>query len=464
MTGTKQKTIEKPVTLEGIGLHTGHLSKVTFRPAEINAGTSFVRTDLPERPVIPALVGSVVSVLRGTSLGNAHARVHTVEHILAAVAGLGIDNLIIEIEADEPPALDGSAKEFVDALLKAGIVEQDAPREYLAVEKTIIYHDDKQAVDLVIVPSAEFRVTYMIDYPNKALGTQYTSLYVMDEFAREFAPARTYCRISEAERLKSDGLIQGGTLDNAVVFIDQKPESAYLKRLAALFNLKDEDLTTDGETLGNRPLRFPNEPVRHKVVDLLGDLALVGLPLRGHVLAARAGHAAHIELARRLRKEYETTLLTRKYGSKSGTGYIFDSKAIERLLPHRYPMLLVDRILELRPGEKVVGLKNVTRNEPFFDGHFPGHAIMPGVLLIEAMGQTGGVLLLNSVEEPENKVVYFTGLDNVRFRKTVHPGDQIIFSVEMQIFRRGMCKMRGEARVDDVLVAEADLSAVVVDR
>jgi UDP-3-O-[3-hydroxymyristoyl] N-acetylglucosamine deacetylase/3-hydroxyacyl-[acyl-carrier-protein] dehydratase len=224
MTGTKQKTIEKPVTLEGIGLHTGHLSKVTFRPAEINAGTSFVRTDLPERPVIPALVGSVVSVLRGTSLGNAHARVHTVEHILAAVAGLGIDNLIIEIEADEPPALDGSAKEFVDALLKAGIVEQDAPREYLAVEKTIIYHDDKQAVDLVIVPSAEFRVTYMIDYPNKALGTQYTSLYVMDEFAREFAPARTYCRISEAERLKSDGLIQGGTLDNAVVFFFNKPQ------------------------------------------------------------------------------------------------------------------------------------------------------------------------------------------------------------------------------------------------
>ncbi|MFH1011292.1 MAG: bifunctional UDP-3-O-[3-hydroxymyristoyl] N-acetylglucosamine deacetylase/3-hydroxyacyl-ACP dehydratase [bacterium] len=464
MMGTKQKTIARPVSLAGTGLHTGHASRVTFRPAEINAGICFVRTDLSERPVIPALVGSVVSVLRETTLGNAHVRIHTVEHVLAAAAGLGIDNVVIEVSADEPPALDGSIKEFVDLLLDAGIVEQDAPREYLAVEKTILYHNEEDGVDLVIVPSDEFRVTYMIDYPNKALGTQYTSLYSMDEFVREFAPARTFCRISEAERLKAEGLAQGGTLDNALVFIDQKPDSAYLKRLAQLYQLKDEDLVTDTETLGNRPLRFPNEPVRHKVVDLLGDLALVGLPLRGHVLAARAGHAAHIELARRLRKEYETTLLTRKYGSKSGTGYIFDSQAIERLLPHRYPMLLVDRILDLRPGEKVVGFKNITRNEPFFDGHFPGHSIMPGVLLIEAMGQTGGILLLNSVEDPETKVVYFTGLDNVRFRKPVVPGDQVIFSVEMQMFRRGMCKMRGEARVDDVVVAEADMSAIVVDR
>jgi len=461
---TKQKTIARPVTLSGIGLHTGHATRVTFQPAEIGAGICFVRTDLPEKPVIPALVSAVVSVARGTTLGNANYRVHTVEHILAAVAGLGIDNLAIEISGDEPPALDGSAKGFAEALLDSELVEQDAPREYLVVQKTIIYHNEEQGVDLVIVPSSEFRVTYMIDYPSKALGTQYTSLYSLEEFVPEFAPARTFCRISEAEHLRAQGLVQGGNLDNALVFLDQKPKPSDLKHLAELFHLQESDLVLGEETLGNRPLRFPNEPARHKVVDLIGDLALVGLPLRGHVLAARAGHAAHIELARRLRKEYDTTLITRKYGSRLGTGYVFDSHAIERLLPHRYPMLLVDRILELTPGEKVIGLKNVTRNEPFFDGHFPGHSIMPGVLLIEAMGQTGGVLLLNSVENPESKMVYFTGLDNVRFRKPVHPGDQIYFTVELQMFRRGICKMRGEARVEDVIVAEADMSALVVDR
>ncbi|MBU1708117.1 bifunctional UDP-3-O-[3-hydroxymyristoyl] N-acetylglucosamine deacetylase/3-hydroxyacyl-ACP dehydratase [bacterium] len=464
MTGTKQKTIAKSVSISGVGLHTGHTSKLTFQPAEINTGIRFVRTDLSEKPVIPALVTEVVLVDRGTTLGHNGAEIHTVEHILAAVAGLGIDNLTIEVDGDEPPAADGSAKEFVEALISADVIEQDAPREYLAIEKTLIYHNEEQGVDLVIVPSNEFRVTYMIDYPNRSLGTQYTSLYSMDEFVKDFAPARTFCLLSEAKSLKESGLIQGGNLDNAVVFVDQELDMTELKNLAQLFHLRKEDLVLGEETLGNRPLRFPNEPARHKVADLIGDLTLVGLPIRGHVLAARSGHAAHIELAKLLRKEYEKTLITRKYGSKSGTGYIFDAQAIERLIPHRYPMLLVDRILELTPAEKVVGLKNVSRNEPFFDGHFPGHSIMPGVLLIEAMGQTGGVLLLNSVENPESKVVYFTGLDNVRFRKPVIPGDQIIFTVEMSMFRRNICKMSGIARVEDVIVAEADLSAVVIDR
>lgn len=464
MTGTKQRTIARPVSVSGIALRTGQASKMTFRPAEIGTGVRFVRTDLAERPVIPALVSAIVGVVRGTTLGSDDVHICSVEHVLAAIGGLGIDNLIIEANTGEPPALDGSAKEFVDALLDAGLVEQDAPREYLVVEKTLIYHDEEQGVDLVIIPSDEFRVTYMIDYPNQFLGTQYTSLYSMEEFVEDFAPARTFCLLSEAERLKADGLIEGGSLGNAVVFVDRKLEGAELKRFAQLFGLGEEDLVVSDKTLGNKPLRFPNEPVRHKVLDLIGDLTLVGLPLRGHVLAARAGHAAHIELARLLRKQYETTLITRKYGSRAGTGYVFDSQAIERLMPHRYPMLLLDRILELIPGEKVVGLKNVTRNEPFFDGHFPDHAIMPGVLIIEAMGQTGGVLLLNSIQNPENKVVYFTGLDNVRFRKPVLPGDQVYFLVKMLMFRRGMCKMHGEARVEDVLVAEADMSAIVVDR
>jgi UDP-3-O-[3-hydroxymyristoyl] N-acetylglucosamine deacetylase / 3-hydroxyacyl-[acyl-carrier-protein] dehydratase len=303
----------------------------------------------------------------------------------------------------------------------------------------------------------------MIDYTHPSIGTQYTSMYSLDEFVAEFAGARTFCLLSETEKLKESGLIQGGGLQNAVVFVDRELADEDLDRMRKLFHY-DGRVVLGHSTLDNRELRFRNEPVRHKALDLIGDLALVGVPIKGHVLAARGGHASHVEVARMLRKAYETQQITRKYGSKGGRGYVFDSNAIEKLLPHTYPMLLVDRILELVPLERVVGLKNVTRNEPFFQGHFPGHPVMPGVLIIEAMGQTGGVLLLNSVENPESKVVYFTGLDNVKFRKTVIPGDQIRFTVNMVMFRRGICKMRGEAYVDQVLVAEADMSAVIVDR
>jgi UDP-3-O-[3-hydroxymyristoyl] N-acetylglucosamine deacetylase / 3-hydroxyacyl-[acyl-carrier-protein] dehydratase len=314
-----------------------------------------------------------------------------------------------------------------------------------------------------VVPSAEFRITYMIDYTHPSIGTQYTSMYSLDEFVAEFSAARTFCLLSETEQLKGQGLIQGGSLSNAVVFVDRELSAEDLNHLKKVFH-HDGEVKLGVSTLDDRPLRYRNEPVRHKALDLVGDLALVGVPIKGHVLVARGGHASHVEVARMLRKAYETQLVTRKYGSKSGRGYVFDSTAIEKLLPHSYPMLLVDRILELTPLERVVGLKNVTRNEPYFEGHFKGHPVMPGVLIIEAMGQTGGVLLLNSVEKPETKVVYFTGLDNVKFRRTVVPGDQIRFTVVMTMFRRGLCKMRGEAQVDGVLVAEADMTAVIVDR
>ena len=459
----RQKTISRSVSLTGIGLHTGHPAHLTFRPAEPGTGVRFRRADVGEGVEIPALVESVIEISRGTVLGKNGAKVYTVEHVLGAVAGLGIDNLVIELSSDEPPIMDGSARPFVEALQEAGLVEQDAAREYFELERTLSYSNEKEAVDIVVVPSAEFRITYMIDFDHPSIGTQYTSMYSLDEFVTEFSPARTFCLLSETEELKARGLIQGGSLENSVVFVDRELDAGDLERLKQVFHHKGQ-VSLGGPTLDNRELRFRNEPVRHKAVDLLGDLSLVGVPIKGHVLAARGGHPSHIEVARMLRKAWETQRLTRKYGSKTGRGYVFDSPAIENLLTHTYPMLLVDRILELTPAERVVGLKNVTRNEPFFNGHFPGHPVMPGVLIIEAMGQTGGVLLLNSVENPQSKVVYFTSLDNVKFRRTVVPGDQVLFTVVMTLFRRGMCKMHGEAHVDGVLVAEADMSAVIVDR
>lgn len=459
----RQHTIQGPISLNGIGLHTGHPSGLTFKPAEPNTGIVFIRTDQVDAKPIPAIVDYVVDVSRATVLGNANTRVHTVEHVLAALTGLKIDNVIVELTADEPPAMDGSALPFVDALKKVGIVEQDGERVYMEVEKTYAYHDEKNAVDIVVVPSEEFRVTYMIDYKHMSIGTQYTSMYSMEEFLEEFSRARTFCLLSEMETLHKAGLIQGGTLENAVVYVDREFSDQEFAHLREVFGF-DHDIDRTHTVLGNYKLRYPNEPVRHKVLDLVGDLTLVGAPIKGHVLVARGGHASHIEVARQLRKVFEAQKVTRRFGSKSGAGYVFDAQAIQNLLPHRYPVLLVDRILELTPEERVVGLKNVTRNEQFFEGHFPEHPIMPGVLIIEAMGQTGGVLLLNSVEKPETKVVYFTGLDNIKFRKPVIPGDQLRFTVDMLLFRRGICKMKGEARVDGVLVAEADMTAVVVDK
>jgi len=461
----RQRTIKGSISVSGIGLHTGNPCSLTFHPAPENHGVKFKRLDVSNSPLIPALIDHVVDISRGTTIGLNGVNVHTVEHVLAALAGMEIDNVLIELTANEPPVGDGSALPYMDALRNAGSEEQTAPKEYLEIEKTLIYHNDEKGIDLVVVPAPVFRITYMVDYRNPALGTQYTSMYDLEEeFYKEFAPARTFCFLSEVEMLKEQGLIKGGSTDNALVIIDREVNESEFGRLKRQFGLRSSVIKGDNGILDGRQLRFYNEPVRHKVLDLIGDLALLGFPIKGHVLAARAGHAAHIELVRMIRKEYEKKKVIRIYQGKVSRDIIFDAGAISKILPHRYPFLLVDRILDLSPGERVAGLKCVSINEPFFQGHFPGYPIMPGVLVIEALGQAGGVLLLNSVDNPESKLVFFTGFDEVRFRKPVQPGDQLYLKVDMEFFRRGLCRMKGKAYVNDVIVAEATMTAVVKDR
>ena len=461
----RQTTIAKPVSLHGVGLHTGVETNLTFSPAPPGHGITFVRTDLEHAPEVPADIDHVVDLVRGTTIGIGEARIATVEHVLAAIRGLEIDNVVVALDNIEPPVMDGSARPFVDKLLQADIEVQDAPREYLEITEPISYSEPDRAIDLVVLPSDKLRITFLVDYRNPALGTQYTSLVSLrDEFAEEFAPARTFCFLSELESLKSQDLIKGGTLDSAVVICDIGKTQKDVDQLAALFGIRERVPIGTTGILADRPLRFPNEPVRHKAVDLVGDLALIGVPLKAHVLAARSGHQANVALARKIRGLYQKAQFQRKFGAEGRRDAVMDIRSILKIMPHRYPFLLIDRIIDVDPGRRVVALKNVTINEPFFNGHFPGHPIMPGVLVIEAMAQAGGVLLLNTVEDPENKVVYFMGIDGARFRRPVTPGDQLRFELEMLVNRRGMCKMRGRATIDGDLVTEAELMATVVDK
>jgi UDP-3-O-[3-hydroxymyristoyl] N-acetylglucosamine deacetylase/3-hydroxyacyl-[acyl-carrier-protein] dehydratase len=461
----QQHTIGKSASISGVGLHTGNRSTMTFLPAPPNNGIVFRRVDLPNKPEVKADIDNVVDISRGTTIQKGEARIHTTEHVLAAVAGMTLDNVMIELDANEPPVIDGSAMPFVQALKEAGFVEQDSPRDYLIIEKPIAYSDEKRGIDIVVFPSDEFRITFLVDYKNPALGTQYTAMYsLQDEFEREFASARTFCFLSEVETLLQQGLIKGGSLDNAIVIVDRHIDKSEFGRLKELFGFKEDIKLGNNGILNNLQLRFKNEPVRHKALDLLGDLALLGVPLKAHIQAARSGHAANVELVRRIRKEYERIQITSKYQSVRSDDYVFDAQAIAKILPHRYPFLLVDRIVELVPRERVIGIKNVTINEPFFNGHFPGHPIMPGVLILEAMAQVGGVLLLNTQGATGDKLVYFTGLDKVKWRKPVRPGDQLRFEVEMVKLRQSICRMSGKAFVANELVCEAELSAAVVDR
>lgn len=460
-----QRTIKNEVTISGIGLHTGCETTLTFKPAPIDHGIKFVRIDL-EKPVeIPALIDYVDSVARGTILSKDGVKIHTVEHVLAAVAGLQIDNVIIELTAEEPPVMDGSSIAFVE-ILENNIEEQNKPKSFFEIEKNIEYKDIEKGIELILVPAPEFKITYMVDYQNPALGTQFTSMYSLEEeFVKDYASTRTFCFLSEVEKLKEVGLIKGGNLDNSVVILDRELSDDERKQVAEKLNVTDGVIPKSKGIVGSTELRFKNEPVRHKALDLIGDLALVGKPVKGHFLCARGGHEAHLELVKLIKKAVDKHEVISKFKRREGADYVYNVTEIMEILPHRYPMLLIDRVLEIRPGESVTGLKNVTINEGFFEGHYPGKPIMPGVLIVEAMAQTGGILLMSSIDDPKSKVPFFTTIDKVKFKKPVVPGDQVIMVLEMTMPpRRGYCKMKGTAYVDGAKVTEADMSAFLVDK
>jgi UDP-3-O-[3-hydroxymyristoyl] N-acetylglucosamine deacetylase/3-hydroxyacyl-[acyl-carrier-protein] dehydratase len=460
-----QRTISKPATLSGIGLHTGTQCTMTFKPAPINSGITFIRVDLGGNPKIPAIADNVVDVSRGTTIGVGEAKVYTVEHVLAAIVGLQIDNINVELDGVEPPIGDGSSIAYVNALLEAGVEKQDAPKDYLIIDETVSYSDESRQVDIVALPLDKYRLTVMVDYQNPALGSQHTGLFDIEkEFVNEFASARTFCFLSEVEALADQGLIKGGDLDNAVVIVDHEINDKDLMNLGNRIGIKEKFVLGDDGILNNKKLRFRNEPVRHKLLDLIGDLALIGAPIKAQILAARPGHKANVEFAKQVRKLYQQKKLVKKFQFVKKEGVVFDINAIERILPHRYPFLLVDKIIHLEVEKKVIGVKSVTINEPFFTGHFPGQPVMPGVLILESMAQTGGILLLNSLPNYEEKLVYFMKIDKAKFRKTVVPGDQLFMEVELLQKKSSTFTMAGKAYVENVLVAEAEFMAGVVDR
>lgn len=461
----QQRTIQRPISLSGVGLHTGVSTTMTFRPAPENHGISFRRIDLAGTPEIPALVDHVVDIARGTTISVGEAKVHTVEHILAAIVGLQVDNIVVELNNIEPPIMDGSAKPFVDALMNAGFEMQDAPKDYLIIDQTVRYVDEKKGVDIVGLPTDDYRLTVMIDYQNPVLGSQHTGLFNLEkEFVSEFSSARTFCFLHEVEALHAQGLIKGGNLDNAIVIVDRELPDEEIKRITKKLGISQSIILGTNGILNNKKLHYRNEPARHKLLDLMGDLALIGAPLKAQILAARPGHASNIEFAKMVRKLYLQKKLVKKYQYEKKEGIVFDINAIQKILPHRYPMLLVDKIIGFELDKRIVGVKNVTVNEYFFEGHFPGQPVMPGVLIIESMAQTGGILLLNGVENPDGKLVYFMSINNAKFRKPVLPGDQLVLELEMVSRRSKICQMNGKAYVDGNLVAEAELSAAIVER
>lgn len=459
----KQRTIKKAVKVEGVGLHTGEHAVLNILPAPENHGYKFKRIDLPGQPVIDADVDLVVDTARGTTLGKDGVRVNTVEHILAALVGTQVDNALIEISGTEIPIMDGSSKPFVDAILETGFTEQNATREYFVFDTTLTYEDPIKKSEMLAVPSEDYRITVMVDYNSPILGTQHASMYHIGEFNHGISECRTFVFLHELEQLLHHNLIKGGDLNNAIVIVDREIEQSKLDHLAKIFNKPTVKIQGKG-VLNNTDLHHQNEPARHKLLDIVGDLALVGVPIKGHILAARPGHAANVSFAKMIKE----LVVARK--KKKEELVLFDLNAkplmnildIMKLLPHRQPFLFIDRIIELSPSH-VVGVKNVSMNEYFFQGHFPAEPVMPGVILIEAMAQCGGVLALKTVPDPENYLTYFLKIDNVRFKQKVVPGDTVVFKLDLLgPIRRGLTHMKGVAYVAGKPVMEAEMLAQLV--
>lgn len=456
----KQKTLREEVSLSGIGLHTGRNVNLKIKPAKENTGFVFVRVDLEGHPQVEADVNLVTTTERGTTLEKLGVRIHTCEHLLAALVGCDLDNAYLEMDSAEPPILDGSSKYFVEAIEKVGIEEQSQNREYLVVKEVLNYIDPNSGSEITIIPSDHYEVTTMVDFGTKVLGTQNATMKDVSEFKDEISSARTFSFLHELEMLLDAGLIQGGDISNAIVYVDKDltPETA--DKLKKAFGKDDVSIRPNG-ILDNVTLNYPNEAARHKLLDVVGDLALVGVKLKGKVIANKPGHFVNTQFAKKLNRQWK---LQKKKNVPDFDLYkepVFDINGIMRLMPHRYPFLLIDKILELSDTH-VVGLKNVTFNEPFFVGHFPKEPVMPGVLQVEALAQTGGILVLASVPDPENYSTYFIKMDKVKFKRKVVPGDTLIFKIELiEPIRRGIVHMQGYGYVGDAVAIEAELMAQV---
>lgn len=458
----KQTTLKAPVTLNGVGLHSGAEVSLTFQPAEANHGYKFRRVDLPGQPIIEADCDLVTDTSRGTTLEKNGASISTVEHVLAALVGLEIDNVLMDVSGPEMPILDGSSLPFAEALSACGTVELDAEREYFEIPYNIHFTDKANQVEIIAMPVNEYRLTVMVDYNSPVLGSQHAALTHISEFKNQIAPCRTFCFLHELEMLLANNLIKGGDLNNAIVVVDRAVSQDELDRLAKVFNKPSVEVRKEG-ILNNLNLRFQNEPARHKLLDMIGDLALAGMPIKGQIMAARPGHASNVAFAKKIKQVIKKEQRRKQEGPPQfdpNAKPLYSTSDIIKMLPHKHPFLLVDKIVS-KDQKTIVAIKNITYDQPFFAGHFPGDPIMPGVLQLEAMAQAGGVLILSTVPDPENYSTYFLKIDNAKFKDKVVPGDTLVMKMELLDIRRGICTMTGKAFVGDKLVSEAEMTALI---
>lgn len=457
----KQKTIKSEVSISGVGLHTGEKVNLTFKPAKENTGIIFIRKDL-DNAKVKADIDNVFDTSRGTSLKENNVEARTVEHVLAAIAGLMIDNIIIELESPETPILDGSSQPYVDVLLKAGIEEQKTGKNYLELKENVYFSDPEQKTELIAIPDDHYSLNVMIDYETKVLSSQNAYLNNIEDFNAEIAKSRTFVFLHELEYLVKNNLIKGGDINNAIVFVNRLVSDDELSRLAKIFQRPKVNVKEEG-ILNNVDLYFYNEPARHKLLDVVGDLALLGMPLKAKIIASRPGHKSNVEFAKLLKKKIQKKQKN-EVPQFDTLNPLYDINKIKEILPHRPPFLLIDKILEMSKTH-VVGMKNVSMNEPYFVGHFPKEPVMPGVLQVEAMAQAGGVLALNSVPDPDNYLTYFLKIDKVRFKRKVIPGDTLIFKLDLiSPMRRGIVHMKGNGYVGDKVVIEAEMMAQIIKK